>query len=209
MTTCFRPWCGVDGKKCVDCERLPALPFAPAVSDDTGMVEFTQAVPMSLMVLLAGFCVGITESRPPNQNIGRAGNPYIDRWFIARKATVPTFSFAPEYADELAQMPSEVENIYLHGYHRGDADEPHDHPWPNASLVVRGWYVENIYALDGRLLGSVTRRAGDIVLRSATSVHAILETSPDCLSLFATLPKQRDWGFHTAGGFVPWRDFSG
>lgn len=194
-----------------------ALAHARIVTDEqvaadgrgTGLVEYPGAVSGALLQLVAGFCVGIMDARPPNQQIGRTGSPYLDRWYLARKAFVPENSGPPDFADLNVLMPSELENLYLHAYHRGDADEPHDHPWPNASLVVRGWYRENVHTLDGQLLATVTRRPGDIVLRSAQAIHAILETSDDCLSLFATLPKERDWGFWTADGFVPWRQFDG
>lgn len=184
-------------------------PPATASGMNTGLFEFPYALHGPLMDFLEHFCVGITESREPNQEIGRKGSPYIDRWFLARKAIVPVASVAPDFADVAPFMRSELENLYLHGYHRGDADEPHDHPWPNASLVVRGWYRENVYDLERRYIATITRHRGDIVLRSARSIHAILETSENCLSLFATLRKERDWGFHTLEGFVPWREFPG
>lgn len=168
---------------------------------------FPGAIPAPLMALITALCVNVTETRPPNQHIGRTGNPYIDRWFMGRKITVPERSLPPGFEDCAPYVASEIENIYLHLYHPVDADEPHDHPWPNASLVVRGWYREDVYATDGARVGTFTRRVGDVVLRSSGAVHAILETSPDCLSLFGTLRKERDWGFHTADGFVPWREF--
>lgn len=185
--------------------RAPPVYPAPL----PGLQEFPGVIPPRLMAMLTAFCVGVTESRLPNQEIGRAGNPYIDRWYLARKVTVPTFVY--DEAEGLPHagrgIPSELENVYLHGYHRGDADDPHDHPWPNASLVVRGWYRENIYDEQANLVRCETRRPGDIVLRSAGSIHAILETSPDCLSLFATLRKSREWGFWRDGEFIHWKDF--
>lgn len=187
--------------------KRPPFTAAANLVAALGLREFPAAVPHPLMAMLTAWCVGVTESRPPNQIIGRAGSPYIDRWYLARKGKVPRICMAPEYEDTAPLMASELENVYLHGYHRGDADEPHDHPWPNASLVVRGWYRENVYDSAGTLLRDAVRQPGDIVLRSAGSIHAILETSHDCLSLFATLPKERDWGFWTRDGHVPWREF--
>ncbi len=172
-----------------------------------GLHEFRNAVPAALLPWVRGFCLSVMDARPPSQQIGRTGNPYIDRWFLARKATVPERSLPPGFEDCAPYIPSEIENLYLHAYHRGDADEPHDHPWPNASLIVRGWYRETVYDAQARPITTVTRMAGDIVLRSAGSIHAILETSDDCLSLFATLPKEREWGFWVDGKLVPWRQF--
>jgi hypothetical protein len=177
-----------------------------------GLVEYPQALPPSLVDGLAAFCVGIIATRPANQRIGRDG-PYIDRWFLARKLQVPALvndyvnvnDRTPRVSELL--LPSELENLYLHRYARGDADVPHDHPWPNASLVVRGWYRESVFDARGQFIRAETRRPGDIVLRSAGSIHAITETSGDCLSLFATMRKERDWGFWRDGEFVPWREF--
>jgi hypothetical protein len=171
--------------------------------------SFTRAVPDGLLSMVQRFCDGVIASRPPNQEIGRHNSPYIERWFLARKGMVPEHSVTPDFFDHAPFIASELENIYLHRYKRGDADEPHDHPWPNASLLVHGYYRETIYTTAGKQVETVVRWPGDIVVRSARSVHAIEETSPNCLSLFATLRKEREWGFHTADGFVPWREFRG
>jgi len=181
------------------CDELVPLP----VRD---LWTFDQGIASPLMALLESFCLHVTQTRPANQNIGRNENAYIDRWMLARKGVVPTYDDPVALWGAAGFIPSELENLYLHAYHRGDADEPHDHPWGNASLVVRGWYREAVF-IDGKLAGHFTRHRGDVVLRSATAVHAIIDTSGDCLSLFATLPKERDWGFHTADGFVPWQQF--
>jgi hypothetical protein len=170
-----------------------------------GLLEYPQALPPVLVDGLATFCVGVIATRPPNQLIGRDG-PYIDRWFLARRVTVPLLVADGDDASG-ERVASELENVYLHRYARGDADAPHDHPWPNASLVVRGWYRESVFDAQGRFIRAETRRPGDIVLRSAGSIHAITETSGDCLSLFATMRKERDWGFWRDGQFIPWREF--
>ena len=194
------------GTSCVQCERDAQGQTEALEPPREHIWEFDRAVAAPLMAHLTAFCVSVTENRSPNQHIGRNHSPYIDRWMLARKGTVPVYDDPIEMWGVAGFMPAELENLYLHRYHRGDADEPHDHPWGNASLVVRGYYREAVFT-NGRLVGHFTRKPGDVVLRRATSVHAIIDTSPDCLSLFATLPKERDWGFHTADGFVPWHDF--
>jgi hypothetical protein len=33
-------------------------------------------------------------------------------------------------------------NIFLHKFLKGDPDDVHDHPWPYATLIVKGGYYE-------------------------------------------------------------------
>ena len=144
----------------------------------------------------------------PNQVIQRNGSPYINRWMLSRKAIVPVYDDPALALDTYGMKLSMLENLYLHEYARPDADDPHCHPWANATLVVHGWYTENVYEDGGnRLINTVTRYAGDIVLRNDTSVHAIVDTSPGCLSLFATSKKTKPWGFHTDDGFKTYDEY--
>lgn len=171
-----------------------------------GLIEMPGAVSPPAIALLHSFATGVIASRERSQVIDREDDPYIDRWYLARKAMVPGVSPRGHFLDQVAPIPSELENLYLHRYSRADREEPHCHPWPNGTLVVAGWYVEQIY-VDGQLIDTRIRRPGDIVLRDAEAVHAIVDVEPGTLSLFATMPKMRDWGFHTATGFVPWHEF--
>lgn len=149
--------------------------------------------------LLADFAGNIVASRAPNEVIER-GTPYMERWMLGRKMTVPTFvgrsrTNVGALADP-TPMPTEVENVFLHRYLRNDPEDMHCHPWPNASVVLRGWYIED--TPEGRF----TRRPGDVVLRPANGRHAIIEIDPGTLSLFVTGPKEREWGFYPEGEFV-------
>ena len=76
--------------------------------------------------------IGITHvmSREPNQIIQRNGSPYLHRWMLARKASVPVYDDPGKPMEAFGWMPSELENLYLHHFIRPDADDPHDHPWP-------------------------------------------------------------------------------
>lgn len=138
---------------------------------------------------------------PPTQVIDRplSGPPYIERWMVARKATVPLFVGAS--AGE-AVTPSLVENLYVHRYGRSDPETMHDHPWDNVTLVVSGYYVEE--TPEGRFL----RSAGSIITRQAEDRHRIAEVEPGTISIFGTLQKRREWGFWVEGEFIHWRDFT-
>jgi len=162
-----------------------------------------QAVTPELTGLIRSACEAVMRDRAPNQPIMRNGSAYINRWMLARKAVVPIYDDPAKQLGFSGWMHSELENVYLHEYARSDADDPHCHPWSNATLVVRGKYCEAMYeAGTNKLISTEWRSAGDVVLRSAESVHAIVYTSKDCLSLFATLRKEKAWFFHTKDGPV-------
>ena len=94
-------------------------------------------------------------------------------------------------------------NLYLHEIRRSDDDRAfHDHPWANRSFVISGSYIEHTPE------GVFTRRAGDVVERSATALHR-LEVVPGepAISLFMTGPKLREWGFACPNGWVHWEEF--
>jgi hypothetical protein len=91
-------------------------------------------------------------------------------------------------------------NVYLHQFHRGDADpELHDHPWHFASLILAGGYFEQMH------YGTFWRRPGQLLLRPARTAHrVILRAGHPAWSLVVTSRKVREWGFWTPGGWVRW-----
>jgi len=96
-------------------------------------------------------------------------------------------------------------NLFLHHIRASDVEELHDHPWPWASLVLRGGYWE--YTPTGKHW----RRPFSFLARSATSLHRI-ELDPEraggpTWTLFLVGPRVREWGFVANGRWVPWRDF--
>lgn len=169
------------------------------------MIAIQSAISPQVRRLLSGFASSIIEQRPPTEVIERNNSLYIDRWHLARKAIVPKHVDPYAAVEAIGQIASELENLYLHRYHRADRDEPHDHPWPNASLVLSGWYREDVYR-DGRYVGWFHRPPGMLVLRESGAVHAITEVAEGTISLFATLPKERAWGFLIDGRIMPWRE---
>jgi hypothetical protein len=166
-------------------------------------VEIDNAINPYLMGAIQQFCEAITETRAPNQVIARDGDVYIKRWMLARKGAVPVYD-DPTKQLGVNLIPSELENLYLHQFCRNDREDPHCHPWPNGSLVVRGWYEEEVFDDTGTFLYIRRRKAGDVILRAANSIHAITEVSSDCMSLFGTLQKSKSWGFWQDGKFIPW-----
>ena len=94
-------------------------------------------------------------------------------------------------------------NVYLHNIRRSDDNRaPHDHPWWNVSIILRGWYIELMPQ------GERVRGVGSIVFRKPTSLHRlIVPLRGSAWSLFITGPHVRTWGFQCPQGWRPWFQF--
>ena len=91
-------------------------------------------------------------------------------------------------------------NVFLHKFLKSDSDDVHDHPWPFATLILRGGYWEwrPQFNTQGQKIGEIARWCGPGSFRTAraTTYHRIeLDPSVTCWTLFMPGPKQRDWGF--------------
>lgn len=123
------------------------------------------------------------------------GEPYLIRWSI-------------------------LPGLKVHRILRADHDRDlHDHPWWFVSLVLWGWYEEEIpttftvngsagfgYAPGDELYVSGqthTRRIRWFNRKPAVGRHRIVKVSKHCWTLFINGPRVRQWGFHTEHGFVP------
>lgn len=91
-------------------------------------------------------------------------------------------------------------NIFLHKFLKSDPDEVHDHPWPYATLILKGGYYEwtPVFNDDDKMIGEICtwRGPGHFRICNAKSFHRI-ELDPDVTAwtLFMPGPQQRDWGF--------------
>jgi|SRR5882672_2931159 len=90
--------------------------------------------------------------------------------------------------------------IVVHKFLQSDPPYPHDHPWWNCTLVLRGSLVE----LRGREEAVCYLSPGSFVARRATDCHRIIVDKP-AWTLFITGPAFRDWGYYTPRGFKNWR----
>ena len=91
-------------------------------------------------------------------------------------------------------------NVFLHKFLKGDPDDVHDHPWPYATLILKGGYYEWIpqFNPDGTKSCEVRKWRGPGHFRtcSSESYHRIeLAPGVTAWTLFMPGPKQRDWGF--------------
>jgi hypothetical protein len=103
-------------------------------------------------------------------------------------------------------------NVFLHKFLKSDPDDVHDHPWPYATVILKGGYWEWIPHFDtvGRKTGEyqVWRGPGHFRISKANSFHRI-ELDPDITAwtLFMPGPKQRDWGFLVKNKWIQWEQY--
>ena len=122
--------------------------------------------------------------------------PYLERYYLFLKDRGEHFPF----------------NIFLHRFLKSDIDDLHDHPWPYATLILKGGYWEwrPQFDADGKKIGEIARwcGAGSFRIASANSYHRIeLDPEIECWTLFMPGPKQRDWGFLVKNTWVQWEQY--
>lgn len=113
----------------------------------------------------------------------RADEPLLERYYVFLKDRT-WFPF----------------NIFVHKFCKSDPDDVHDHPWPYATLILKGGYHEWIPEFDsaGKMLGEqrVWRGPGHFRICGANSFHRIeLDPCITAWSLFMPGPQKREWGF--------------
>ena len=128
--------------------------------------------------------------RDPDLVIAPDGKPYLYRWHL-----VP------------AKSPA---NVYFHVQVASDPARPlHDHPWDNMSVILAGGYTEKLQKLPPTSTPQVfTRKAGDTIYRKAAEAHRLIlpPELPYTITLFATGPKVKDWGFWYPKGWVHYQN---
>ena len=103
-------------------------------------------------------------------------------------------------------------NIFLHKFLKSDPDDLHDHPWPYATLILKGGYYEWIPKFDQQgkkfVEVAVWRGPGHFRICSANSFHRI-ELDPDVTAwtLFMPGPQKREWGFMVKDKWVQWENY--
>lgn len=91
-------------------------------------------------------------------------------------------------------------NIFLHKFLKSDPDHVHDHPWPYATLILKGGYYEWIPQFDeqGLLSCEIRKWRGPGHFRTCNpeSYHRIeLKEGVTPWTLFMPGPQKREWGF--------------
>lgn len=116
--------------------------------------------------------------------------PYLERYYLFLK--------------ERERFPF---NIFLHKFLKGDPDDVHDHPWPYATLILRGGYYEYTPIMSfGKMIGETRhwRGPGHFRICSEYSYHRIeLKEGVTAWTLFMPGPHKRDWGFLVNNKWIP------
>lgn len=111
------------------------------------------------------------------------------------------------YLTRLILLKTEKLSIYLHKFHRSDADDLHDHPWNFLSFIL--WRGYNEYYIDER--GAISRRRvwpGQIIYRPAEHAHrVVLIDNKPAYTLVIHGPYVRLWGFYVRGKWQFFRDY--
>jgi hypothetical protein len=142
------------------------------------------------------------------------GNSFNQRWgcnttMTLKDSTGDTYLFRRR----IVQTPWAA--IYVHDIEKGDEQpELHSHPFPFASLILRGGYVERT-ASPANLwhLGEITpvvHMAGswNVFPRGPVKLHTIIAAQPGTKTLVFTGRRRDSWGWFVEGrGLVPWKTF--
>ena len=113
--------------------------------------------------------------------------PYLERYYVFLKDR-KRFPF----------------NVFLHKFLKSDPDDVHDHPWPYATLILKGGYYEYVPEFDsqGTKISETRhwRGPGHFRICNATSYHrVVLAEGVECWTLFMPGPQRREWGFLVGG----------
>lgn len=92
--------------------------------------------------------------------------------------------------------------VRIHHILRSDTGrDPHDHPWPFVTIILRGGYWEHRFHEDGIWAGTKWHGAGSVLFRRAKDFHMLeLPPSKTAWTMFITGPKQQTWGFKPVHG---------
>jgi hypothetical protein len=98
--------------------------------------------------------------------------------------------------------------IRVHEILRSDEGrEPHDHPWPYLTIILKGGYFENRYSDAGEFTGMRWHGPGSIIFRPANSWHMLELDGKPATTLFITGRKSQTWGFNVDGAKVPYYEY--
>lgn len=145
-------------------------------------------------------------------------NRFGQLWSVLEVFDIPS-RVNPErvYLKRLRILQTPYFGVYLHHINEPDTDrDPHDHPWPMWSFILRGGYREHVWMRPQDILGA-NAALQTLLYRSHTwnrfslhympcgYAHLIKFLAPDTVTLVVVGRRSREWGFWTPEGFVEWK----
>lgn len=99
--------------------------------------------------------------------------------------------------------------VRVHDILRSDTGRnPHDHPWPYLTIILKGGYYELRYDAAGNHLSTKWHGPGSVLFRRANSWHRlVLPEGETATTLFITGKKAQTWGFNVNGVKVPYWEY--
>jgi hypothetical protein len=86
--------------------------------------------------------------------------------------------------------------------------DPHDHPWPYLTVILKGGYFEQRFDDHGFLIDTVWHGPGSVLFRRANSWHKLIVPEGETAwTLFITGKKSQTWGFNTPAGKIPYHQY--
>lgn len=138
------------------------------------------------------------------------------KWAFWQRFMIPCLN-GEDYLFRLRIFDTPWLGVYLHDIFEPDGDrDPHNHPWPFISIVLRGGYVEVVHEEPEQEMSGVSPANPIMKVHKRFSVHRmggdnahrIIKAQPGLKTLIIRgrrLPK--GWGFFTREGYVPWQDY--
>ena len=129
------------------------------------------------------------------------------RWCCWRWTDVDPEGTGQTYLTRLHLFQTPWCSAMLHWIRRPDPQpDLHDHPNAFLSLVIRGWYDEEVSARESGDRREI-RHVAWWNLKRSTDRHRIVALDPSLITLVFAGPVVRGWGFHTPSGWQPWRQY--
>jgi hypothetical protein len=101
-------------------------------------------------------------------------------------------------------------SVLVHHIQQNDLDRaPHDHPWPFASLILRGGYREEVWDCPHNLANvrHRIRRPFSVRVTKLSQAHQITNLHGEVWTLVFTGRHRGTWRFWLPGGPIDWREY--
>lgn len=170
------------------------------------------------MAPVRGVIIRKAQRTPYFDIVGLDGATYVGRWWLFN-----AYGRGADGEATPARWPW-LPSIRVHHIQRPDGERHlHDHPWNARTVVLDGWYAEEMpwaslsdkeaMRADGVAITNTTRAifyrkagyTGRIRFGHYHRICAIAEGG--AWTLFFTWGKQGAWGFNVNGRKVPWREY--